>query len=310
MSQFEFTQSSSWGIYDCRSHPFEQTYVLGSSLLISWWSKCEAKLCVYVCVCHCFFTASSHCLCSWVNFCFSDIIACVVITFRDNGTWNYLSCFDTLGQRDVTGLLFGCQRQHTACTWVCWRRTQAILLPLCVRKPHFSVCACANVRKERGLCLWGQCSSEVAALSHFFPLPLCILLNSRNVIWRCCSDPLLHLSTCARGALQFWVQRFLSAWFGQGPGLQGLTTRCVKQSVEKFDHRKASQESRSSTRLVRPGRGDTVLMIFFVCFCIWSRGNKDVWEWVERHTYSVCRLSALSTSIGAAVKHVIVRNSL
>lgn len=134
----------------------------------------------------------------WVNFCFLHMIECVpvVITFLDNGT---LSCSDTQDQRDVIGHLFGCQRQQAACACACWRRTQAMLPPQYVfvftvyttNSMRLSVCTCANARREKGLCLWGLCISEMTVLSHFFRLPLRVLLNTRNVIWRCCSDPFL-----------------------------------------------------------------------------------------------------------------------
>lgn len=71
-----------------------------------------------------------------------------------------------------------------------------------------SLSACANVRSEEGLCLWELFSSEVPVLSHFFLPPVRVLLNTRNVIWRCCSDPLLlrggKAFTQARGAPRFW----------------------------------------------------------------------------------------------------------
>lgn len=43
---------------------------------------------------------------------------------------------------------------------------------------------CANVRREEGLCLWG----EMAVLSHSFPLTHRVLVHATNVIWRCCTD--------------------------------------------------------------------------------------------------------------------------
>lgn len=72
------------------------------------------------------------------------------------------------------------------------RRTQAMLLPcVCLCMHMLSLRTCANAKREKGLCLWGQCSSEMTDLSYSFPLPLCVLLNIRYVIWRCCFDPFL-----------------------------------------------------------------------------------------------------------------------
>lgn len=63
------------------------------------------------------------------------------------------------------------------------RRTQAMLLPsVCLCMHMLSLRTCVNVKREKGLCLWGQCSSEMTDLSYFFPLPRCVLLNTRYVI--------------------------------------------------------------------------------------------------------------------------------
>lgn len=54
-----------------------------------------------------------------------------------------------------------------------------------------SLTPCANVTREEGLGLLRLCSTEMTVLSHFFPLTRRVLLNTRNVIWRCCSDRFL-----------------------------------------------------------------------------------------------------------------------
>lgn len=45
-----------------------------------------------------------------------------------------------------------------------------------------SLCACANEQREHGACLWVLCSGKMTEVSYFFRRPLCVLLNSTNVV--------------------------------------------------------------------------------------------------------------------------------
>lgn len=97
-------------------------------------------------------------------------------------------------RRDVIGQLFGCQRQQTDRACACCRKTQALLLPpapfirVCTYTAYVQVCVQVQTRGERRVCVSGGCAAG-RWLSHLFRLPLRVLPNTRNVIWRCCSDP-------------------------------------------------------------------------------------------------------------------------
>lgn len=81
---------------------------------------------------------------------------------------------------------------------------------VCVRLRHTSECVYTCEREER------EGSVSLGAVqqrndSHFFRLPLRVLPNTRNVIWRCCSDPF----SCSEGqtlSVSWWCSTVLVQW--------------------------------------------------------------------------------------------------
>lgn len=107
-----------------------------------------------------------------------------------------------------------------------WEEHRQCCCPACVYACICWVCVHVRMQREkRGLCLWGQCSSEMTDLSYSFPLPLCVLLNIRYVIWRCCFDPFL-----LRGGNSLREPVALYSFGCRGTHQQRLSRGCIPRT--------------------------------------------------------------------------------